>query len=327
MEIAAEAERRRDRRLIDEMSQSLVRMGAYGRAAELKIARRHIVDGRQAGEWLGEDMSGRTLLVDLMETDKQGLATAMQHVGSVARAMKRAGRTVVIVERRLVPLFQRTFPGADVRAAGGDAKALHAEVDRFAGVQHLSALFEKDAAEIAAGFAPLAADLKLTAEFRAQYQGGDARPLVGFAWGSIAPGKDLPPLPAWEPLLGRQDLRFISLQYGNIDEDLAEFAVIGASPIVHDRSVDQLKDMDRFAAQVAALDAVVTISNTGAHLAGALGMKTIVVLGDGFRRSWPVSSDRTPYYPSTRLVGKEGKSWDETLAAANARLNDVLAGA
>ena len=62
LEIADEAERRRDRRLIEEMSQSLVRMGAYGRAAELKIARRHIVDGRQAGEWLGEDMSGRTLV-------------------------------------------------------------------------------------------------------------------------------------------------------------------------------------------------------------------------------------------------------------------------
>lgn len=325
LEIATEAEQRRDRRLLDELSQALLRMGAYGRAAELKIARRHIVDGRRAGEWLGEDIAGRTLLIDLMETDKQGLATALRHASAVARAMKRARRTIVIVEHRLVPLFQRTFPGADVRPAGPSTKAAYAEADSFAGVQHLTALFEKDEAEIAAGFLPLVADSNLAAEFRQQYRGGEVCPLVGFAWGSIAPGKDLPPLSAWRPLLDRQDVRFVSLQYGNIDGDLAKLSPSGGEPIIHDRSVDQLVDMDRFAGQVAALDAVVTISNTGAHLAGALGVKTIIVLGDGFRRSWPVNSDRTPYYPSILVVGKDGKSWDETLITANARLSDILA--
>ncbi|TIM36974.1 MAG: hypothetical protein E5Y61_01390 [Mesorhizobium sp.] len=71
--------------LLDELSKALMRMGAYGPAAELKIARRHIVEGRVDGEWLGQDIEG--LLIDLMESEKQGLATAIHHASSVGRAL------------------------------------------------------------------------------------------------------------------------------------------------------------------------------------------------------------------------------------------------
>ncbi|WP_292609556.1 hypothetical protein, partial [Mesorhizobium sp.] len=57
------------------------------------------------------------------------------------------------------------------------------------------------------------------AELRARYR-RDGRPLVGVAWGSSNPGKDLPPLAAWRGLLARQDLQFVSLQYGRIEPDL-----------------------------------------------------------------------------------------------------------
>ena len=63
--------------------------------------------------------------------------------------------------------------------------------------------------------------------------------------------------------------------------------------------------MDRFAAQLGALDAVVTISNTGAHLAGAMGIPTCLIRDDWFRRAWPVLSDRTPWYPKTGSPRKE----------------------
>ena len=84
--------------------------------------------------------------------------------------------------------------------------------------------------------------------------------------------------------------------------------------------------MDRFAAQLAALDAVVTISNTGAHLAGAMGIPTVVLLGDMFKRSWPVNADRTPYYPRSRLIWKERRPWSDVMDDAARRITAMIAG-
>jgi ADP-heptose:LPS heptosyltransferase len=87
-----------------------------------------------------------------------------------------------------------------------------------------------------------------------------------------------------------------------------------------DDSVDQLTDMDRFASQIAALDLVVTISNSGAHLAGALGKPMILVRDDLFRRNWPYLSREVPWYPSAVVIGKNDRPWDvafdEIIAAA-----------
>ncbi|RWB07681.1 hypothetical protein [Mesorhizobium sp.] len=317
------AKSRREVHLLDELSKALMRMGAYGPAAELKIARRHIVEGRADGEWLGQDISGQVLLVDLMETEKQGLATAIHHASSVGRALARAARLIVLVEHRLVPLFQRTFPAADVRAVGQGTKAAYGEAHLFAGVQHLTAVFETDETTIREHFVPLKPDPARVADLRARYR-RDGRPLVGVAWGSSNPGKDLPPLTAWRGLLGRQDLQFVSLQYGRIEPDLKILTDGDPARILHDVLVDQLVDMDLFAAQVAAMDAVVTISNTGAHLAGALGIPSVFILGDGFKRSWPVEGDRTPYYPFAVLVSKRERPWAAVMEDAQNHMGSLI---
>ena len=321
--LASIAKARREVHLLDELSKALMRMGAYGPAADLKIARRHIIDPPVDNEWLGQDVSNQTLLVDLMETEKQGLATAIHHASSVGQALKRAARLIVLVEGRLVPLLQRTFPVADVRPADLTNKAAYAEAHAFAGVHHLTAAFETDAETIRRNFVPLAPDRTRVAELRVRYS-GNGRPLVGIAWGSSNPGKDLPPLTAWQPLLRRGDLTFVSLQYGDIEEDLNILTGCKPERIVCDSAVDQLVDMDTFAAQVAAMDAVVTISNTGAHLAGALATPSVFILGDGFKRSWPVEGDGTPYYPSAVLVSKRSRPWDVVMDEAEETLERML---
>jgi len=70
---------------------------------------------------------------------------------------------------------------------------------------------------------------------------------------------------------------------------------------------------------------VVTISNTGAHLAAAMGVPTVLIRDDWFRRQWPVRSDRTPWCPQTRVVGKDGRTWHQVLVEVRDRLNRMLA--
>ncbi|TIL81139.1 MAG: hypothetical protein E5Y76_05460 [Mesorhizobium sp.] len=84
--------------------------------------------------------------------------------------------------------------------------------------------------------------------------------------------------------------------------------------------------MDRFAAQIAALDAVVTISNTGANLAGALGVPTVVMLDDGFRLSWPAFGETVATYPNARLVRKGGHAWAPAMQEAGKQVAQIIGG-
>jgi ADP-heptose:LPS heptosyltransferase len=80
--------------------------------------------------------------------------------------------------------------------------------------------------------------------------------------------------------------------------------------------VDSLGDLDRFAAQVASMDAVVTISNTGAHVAGAVGVPTAIILDDKNHLIWPAWGERTGWYPTVRLVRRNARNWPDVLADA-----------
>jgi ADP-heptose:LPS heptosyltransferase len=137
--------------------------------------------------------------------------------------------------------------------------------------------------------------------FRARY--ADGRRLIGLAWSTTNPktGRHRSlTLQQLAPLFQAPGIRWVSLQYGDHDA-LEQQAAAAKAPLLIDRSVDQLADMDTFAAQLAALDLVVTIDNSTANLAGALGVRTFVLLPFAPEWRWLESGDTTPWYPTLRL--------------------------
>ncbi len=324
-EIATLAEAARDARLMEEMGIALSRLGDYGRSARLRLESRRLTRGADAKEWSGEDVPG-TLLVNFVENEAQGMGGTLQYGRLVAEAAKHAKRCIALIEPRLAPLFGRSFASVDVRAASpGYKTAAYAEADRIAGFEHVNAYCGADAEAITRGFVPLRPEAKIVEELSARYRGSSDNPLIGISWGSSAYAKDTPGLEDWAALLASVDAKFVSLQYGKVTGELARLAAGSRKTIINDASVDQLANMDRFAAQIASLDAVVTISNTGAHLTGALGVPMIVIIDDNFRRIWPVGTDRTPYYPAATIIAKNGRGWEVAMKEVATRLGETLA--
>jgi len=127
--------------------------------------------------------------------------------------------------------------------------------------------------------------------------------LIGLAWHTTSrkTGRDRSIDLSWlAPLFAALDIRWISLQYGDPDA-LENQAVAASAPILVDRSVDQLSNIDLFAAQIAAMDMVITIDNSTAHLAGALGVPVLVLLPFGRDWRWLQARDDSPWYPTMRL--------------------------
>jgi len=105
---------------------------------------------------------------------------------------------------------------------------------------------------------------------------------IGISWrGGSKPGVKLARstvLKQWSSLFSVPGVYFINLQYGDCSGEIRE-AKEQLGITIHDwDDADSLKDLDGFAAQVAALDLVISVDNATVHMAGALGVPVWTLL-------------------------------------------------
>jgi len=255
--------------------------------------------------WRGEKLTrGRVLI-----WREQGVGDEIMFAGLIPDVMRTGNACVLDCDDRLRNLFGRSFPGVDV--VSGDAAGL--QIAAHLPIGNLPGLFRTNAAAFAATTSPyLVADPVERNRFRARY--ADGRRLIGLAWytKNQKTGRDrCIDLSLLAPLFARSDIRWVSLQYGN--HDALDNDVQGGAVFI-DRSVDQFSNIDRFAAQVAAMDLVITIDNSTAHLAGALGIPTWVLLPFSRDWRWLQAREDSPWYPSIRLFRQpEPGDWQSVM--------------
>jgi tetratricopeptide (TPR) repeat protein len=283
--------------------------------------------------WNGKKLSAGRLLL----WGEQGIGDEIQFAGLIPDAIRTGNRITLDCDARLQPLFARSFPQIEVVTGLNPAEAqkprrpVHSDSDQVplpASVSHaaqkitahlptgsLPALFRNTEVAFAATTAPyLKPDPLVRERFRARLS--DGRKLVGLAWhtrNKSTGRKRSIDLQNFASLFTLPGIRWVSLQYGDFD-DLEHQAAAAAAPLLIDRSVDQLADMDRFAAQVAALDQVVTIDNSTAHLAGALGLPVLLLLPHAADWRWLLQRDDSPWYPTLRILRQSRRNdWRSVL--------------
>lgn len=276
--------------------------------------------------WRGEDLTGRTLLI----WAEQGPGDEIMYANMYADALARAGRCVIQSTPRLAPIMRRSFPGAEIfdRDLRGE---------EWAGIDYqtpAASLGEwlrpaRDTFPDTAGY--VKADATLRETLRARYLATDKnRILVGLAWRSSNTTNDTDKslnILEFGPILKVPGVTFVNLQYGDCALELSEAARGFGVHIIHDSSIDPLKDMDAYAAQVAAMDFVVSSSNTAVHVAGALGVPAVcmlpVSLDHGRRCYWLADGERTPWYPSLRLIKqRQPNQWLDVIRDAGLAVLD-----
>jgi hypothetical protein len=260
--------------------------------------------------------------IDLAETSRQGVAHAMLAAKHVFRALSSAKTAQIYCEPRLAPILSRSFPSARVWAKEPGTQ-LAAVSGFFANLNVLRTRFDTTYDDMASNPGVLTSDPELVQSLQTKYRCG-ATPVIGISWSSPHSAKQLPGTPHWASLLSRIDATFVSLQFMPDEQDLANLEALSGRRLIVDASIDQRVDLDRFAAQVRAMDAVVSISNTTAHLAGSLGVPVVVVRDDAFQWVWDVNRRTTAWYSSARLVRRTGRSWGETFRSVEEELGAAL---
>ncbi len=233
------------------------------------------------------------------------------------------------IESRLAPLMARSFPWLRVRSRTEieddygltEAYAAHLPLCMLPG------LMMRSRADIPPARAYLRPDPDRVAALREEIldqTGG--RPLVGLSWRSVNAhiGRyKTTRLKDWEAVLTVPGVTFVALQYGEIADDLREVeTALGMT--VHEAAVDRFRDIEGMAALIAAMDAVVSTSNTNAHMAGALGVPALTLLGadPGLLWYWFRDDDTSPWYPRMDLVRQAVPGlWTPVFARAGAWLS------
>ena len=149
----------------------------------------------------------------------------------------------------------------------------------------------------------------------------DASPLrVGLCWraGNWDSARSVP-LALLAPIARLPGVVLVSLQRGQgAEEALAP----GAPPFLNprDRSLDAL-DTARL---IAGLHLVVTVDTMVAHLAGAMGHPTWVLLRRDADWRWPSGTDASPWYPSLSFARQDEEGdWTLPIAAVTKAVADL----
>lgn len=272
--------------------------------------------------WKGEALApGQTLLL----FTEQGVGESLVLWSLLPELLGRGITPVIECDPRMIPLLQRSFPGVETyeRSNPPHPRFSGPDLAMQATLFDLARVFRQSPADCS-GLLPIRADMLRAAALRTQYQADSAMPLVGIAWHSASPKLGQPKsalLTDFAPFLTLPGMRFVDLQYGDRAADRAALKQAYGVELLADPAINQMKDLDAFAAQVAAMDMVISTSNTTAHMAAALGKPTLVLLHHGISPHWYWTRDgeTTPWYPTARLLRQpragDWQSLAETVAA------------
>jgi tetratricopeptide (TPR) repeat protein len=281
-------------------------------------------EGVRLPRWRGEPLEGRRLLL----MHEQGLGDSLQFVRYALQLAEEGAEVSIEAPAPLVRLYRRLpglrhvvesgrpYPPLDVScpimsvpACLGSRWRLALERERY---------LEADTARVQTWRQRLGAARGLRVGL---VWSGDPRPEDRAA--SLTNRRRSIVLDRVAPLLSVEGVSFVSLQKGGPGRQLASVAAAAA---VIDWTTE-LTDFAETAALVQALDLVISVDTSVAHLAGALGKPVwLLSRSDGCWR-WMLGRDDSPWYPSLRVFRQaRALRWEPVIEDVAAELARVVAG-
>lgn len=266
-----------------------------------------------------EDWDGAPFDGILLVAGEQGLGEEILASRFFPALVRLGQRAIIECEPRLLPIFRRSFPSFEFLPRWeGHLERIAASGIHFRRVKSLDlACFFHAELQGAPPAGWLLPDNDKVDELRHRYQAAwPGERLIGISWDSSrvihgSRGKAAP-VEALAPVLQMPGVAAISVQYGDTRDALASLRMHGLPQPFLDTAIDAEKDLDGLLAQLCALDALVTVSNSTAHIAGAAGVPTHLMLPNAYPVFWywGYTGEKTPWYPSIRLWRNDpGNDW------------------
>jgi len=264
----------------------------------------------QQPRWRGEPLGGARILLH----PEQGLGDTLQFLRFVPQVQAAGGTVILDLPKRLRRLGEQ-FPGIAALVNTGDPlPPFDCECPLMSLPGVLGITRDSIPAQVPYLTIPNEA---LKDAIALPWPKAGLR--VGLAWaGSPTNTRDRfrsMPLSLLAPLFEIKGLHFFSLQMG---PPAAQLAGVDADIVNLEQTTTDMADT---AAQMAALDLVISVDTAVAHLAGALAKPVWVLLPFAPDWRWMLERQDSPWYPTVRLFRQpEPGDWHSVVAAVRAEL-------
>jgi tetratricopeptide (TPR) repeat protein len=294
--------------------------GWAGRETRLKI-HQAVYPKRSRPTWLGvEDIAGKTLLIWADE----GLGDSIQFARYVPMLAARGARVIMIVDDAAYPLLS-ALPS--VSEIFGKSDNMSRAFDMHCPMSSLPLAFATRLDTIPSVIPYLPAPAQNRVQAWDNRLGPHTKLRVGLVWsGNPNHGNDHNRSMSLQTLsrLFDVDATFVSLQK---DVRPGDEAILRERTDIIDLTAD-LSDFNETAALISCLDLVITVDTSVAHLAGALGRPTWILLPYTPDYRWLLGRDDSPWYPTVRLFRQTvERDYAEVLERVRGELLALCAGA
>ncbi|HVN00156.1 MAG TPA: tetratricopeptide repeat protein [Caulobacteraceae bacterium] len=278
--------------------------------------------------WTPEtDVAGRSLLV----VGEQGLGDEVLFANllpDLVADLGPKGKLTLALEPRLVSLFQRSFPDAEVvphltlRQNGRDHRLAPelgdlARFDLWTPMGSLLRRYRRRLEDFPKRERFLTPDAKRVEHWRAELAKAPAGRKVGILWKSMkvdsSRARYFSPFELWASVLKTPGVSFVNMQYGDCEAEIAWAKEALGVEIWTPPGIDLKNDLDDIGALACALDLTMGFANATSNIAAACGAAAWIVSAPG---AWTLlGADRMPWYPQVRVFIPPGfNRWEETMA-------------
>ena len=267
--------------------------------------------------WNGEDLNGRRLLLHR----EQGLGDAIQFIRYVPLLAERGAKVIVHCDRSLHRLFSHGLP---IEQLVADHDPLP-DFDFHLPLMSLPRLFATTIETIPNQVPYLMPTSDLIEQWSQRLAVSSAELKIGMVWsGSVHfPGNHerAMTLSKLEPLLELRGFRFYSLQKGPPSSQLSS---LPARLSITDLG-GEFADYADTAAAIMNLDLLLTVDTSVAHMGGALGRPTWVMLSRLPDWRWLRERSDSPWYPTMRLFRQQRlNDWPSLVSEVATEIQNLL---
>jgi len=278
--------------------------------------------------WDGSSLKGKTLFIYA----EQGVGDEIMFASCFPDVINQAESCIIECDKRLVPLFSRSFLRTEIIERVGTDKSIQSVLPFFDMVIAMGSLplhLRTTLSSFPQKRSYLIPDPEKGDEWRNRFKALGDGLKVGISWrgGKNTRFKKIRSiiLEEWKEILLIKGMHFINLQYGECKEEIAE-AKEKLKVIIYDwEDADPLKDLDNFAAKISDLDLVISVDNATVHMAGALGIPVWTLLSYSPNWRWMLNRDDSPWYPTMRLFRQPAPSdWKSAMKMVSEELQKLV---
>ena len=262
----------------------------------------------------------------LLILSEQGLgdiiffASILKIVNSKVEAM------TIAVDIRLIPTFSRSFP--EVRFIDQNTPFDTSQYDAQIPFGSLPVLINM-APDMVGRKVPYILDNDVITKSLTNKLSPQKRLKCGVAWKSnnrkLGKNKSIL-LSDLNSIFQVEGYEFINLQYGDTQEEIVDLEKNYGSRLTTIEGIDLFKDVDGLLSIIQTCDLIVTTSNVTAHLAGALGKTTFLLVPYSAGRIWYWHEDIiSSWYPSISLYSQDQNfEWSTAIKDISSKLKNEI---